>query len=73
MYTGTCNETVTSFNSDFLLYTVWVQNFIGLKFRVFAETLLLLNFVGFDFRGFVMGVIIMLFSDYSCVMVLVDQ
>ena len=37
--------------------TIWVQNFVRLKFRVFTETSLLLNFEGFNFHRFFVGVI----------------
>ena len=39
---------------------------MGTKFRIFAQTSLY-------FHGFFVGVITMLFSDYSCAMVVMDQ
>ena len=50
--------------ASMLLYCdyVWEQNFVRLKFCIFAETSLLLNVQRFNFRGFVMGVITMPFS-----------
>ena len=54
-------------------YTVWVQNFVRLKFPFLLKHLYYKIFEGFNFCGFVMGVITAPFSDYSCAMVLVDQ